>query len=110
VWGTDIELNYLSQRATPTRFLSPITAIGTAAYAPNYLTEYVQTLMANPAQLVLINLNEDAIASPFGPVQNLCPNCSDEVQAELMVLKAYFSQHYILVQTIEGWEVYQWVE
>jgi hypothetical protein len=109
VWSRDIQVNFLTGRRSPSRFLSPNTVFEMAPISPEHVSEFVESIESASPELVLVPPGEDNLPNLFDLRQSLCPQCAGDIQTELEVWTEFMVGHYVWVQELDGWDIFQWV-
>ncbi len=111
VWGNEPRLYDLSGRSPTTRYayLYPLTTPGYST--PAMVEEVARQLAANPPAVV-VDAGSDAPGQPgFLPLLVDRPISTDGRDLDLLdPLRAFVSEHYVLVDTVAGWPIYAYFE
>ena len=100
VWGFDAGINYLANRASPSRFgyTYPLQMGGTNPYEGEYRAEFLDKIYARPPRYVLVPSRDG-----FG----LAPVPSDRSFSEFTAFHDFVQAHYDPEKTIENWTLYR---
>jgi hypothetical protein len=111
VWGNAPRLYDLSGRAPTTRYsyLYPLTTPG---YSTAAMVEEVASQLAENPPAVVVDAGSDAPGQPgFPPLLVDRPISTDGRDLDLLdPLRAFVSEHYVLVDTVAGWPIYAYFE
>ncbi|MEO7870507.1 MAG: hypothetical protein ABIS42_07855 [Candidatus Limnocylindria bacterium] len=111
VWGNEPRLYDLSGRAPTTRYsyLYPLTTPG---YSTLQMVEEVARHLAADPPAVVVDAGASAPGQPgFLPLLVDRPISTDGRDLDLLdPLRAFVSEHYVLVDTVAGWPIYAYFE
>jgi hypothetical protein len=111
VWGNEPRLYDLSGRAPTTRYsyLYPLTTPG---YSTTAMVDEVARQLAENPPAVVVDAGSDGPGHPgFLPLLVDRPISTDGRDLDLLdPLRAFVSEHYVLVDTVAGWPIYAYFE
>jgi len=71
-------------------------------------TEFIDDLNRNPPILIMAEIESPFNIPYFGLEEDeLCHDCTPEIRQGLLDLKHFVDEHYIQVDTIKDWQIYQ---
>ena len=108
VWGNHPDVNFLTGRRAPSRYVFAMHLFFAAPEGENRLDVFLQDLRRNPPVLIFAQEVSSAGIPYFGASeQDLCPGCLPEAREGIRELKAYVENHYSLVDEIGDWVVFR---
>ncbi len=108
VWVNNKNLNFLTGRRTPTRYLYPLHLFAPKSGPESRFDQFLGDLHNDPPKLIIWS-KASAASLPFitAPDDQLCPGCIPEAVAGMQAFKTYVNTNYTLVSDDDQFAIYQ---